>query len=146
MKTIDELLQSPYWVIDILPKQVPKDSPGQFFAVEEYYLEEKRLSSVKQKHIDLVLKLNCYKRISTDEWVTENLPPEEIARQMRTRYLCIMVGDSMIVSEPDELHMTVYAPDAALLELIRSIAAGEGLYVWKPPQQDFESQVTESMQ
>ena len=146
MKTIDELLQSPYWVIDILPKQVPKDSPGQVFAVEKYYLEEKRLSSVKQKHIDLVLKLNCYKRISTDEWTTDNPPPEEIAEQMRSRYLCVMVGDSMIVSDPDELHMTVYAPDEELLELIGSIAAGEGLYVWKPPQQDFESQVTESMQ
>ena len=34
-KTVDELLQCPYWVIDILPSQVPKDSPGQYFAVEE---------------------------------------------------------------------------------------------------------------
>ena len=31
-KTIEELLQSPYWIIDILPSQVPKDSPGQYFA------------------------------------------------------------------------------------------------------------------
>ena len=35
-KTIDELLQLPYWNIDILPEQVPKDSPGQYFAVEKY--------------------------------------------------------------------------------------------------------------
>ena len=146
MKTIDELLQSPYWVIDILPKQVPKDSPGQFFAVEEYFLEEKRLSSVKQKHIGLVLRLNCYKRISTDEWTTDNPSPEEIAEKMRSRHLCIMVDDSMIVSEPDELYMTVYAPDEDLLELIGSFAAGEGLYVWKPPQGDLENHVTEGMQ
>ena len=35
-KTIDELLQLPCWNIDILPEQVPKDSPGQYFAVEKY--------------------------------------------------------------------------------------------------------------
>ena len=40
-KTIDDLLQLPYWIIDILPEQVPKDSPGQYFAVEKYFLEEK---------------------------------------------------------------------------------------------------------
>ena len=32
----EELLQSPYWIIDILPSQVPKDSPGQYFTIEEY--------------------------------------------------------------------------------------------------------------
>ena len=37
-KTIDELLQAPYWIVDILPEQVPADGPGQYFAVERYYL------------------------------------------------------------------------------------------------------------
>ena len=59
-KTIEELLQSPYWIIDILPAQVPKDSPGQYFAIEDYYLQEKQLAEIKQKHINIVLKLNCY--------------------------------------------------------------------------------------
>jgi hypothetical protein len=31
--TIDELLQKPYWIIDILPRQVPADSKGQYAAV-----------------------------------------------------------------------------------------------------------------
>ena len=34
-KTVEELLQCPYWIIDILPSQVPADSPGQYFAVEK---------------------------------------------------------------------------------------------------------------
>ena len=54
-KTIEELLQSPYWIIDILPSQVP-----------------------------------------------------------------------------DDTHLTVFDPDPELLELIRQIASGEGLFVWKP--------------
>ena len=131
-KTIDEQLKAPYWIVDILPEQVSKDSPGQYFAVEEYFLTEPRLSAIKQKHINVVLKLNCYRSISLDEEVTVNPPPERIAAEMFRRRLCIMVDDSMIVSEPDETYMTIYNPDENLLSLIKVISGGEGLFVWQP--------------
>lgn len=131
-KTIDELLQSPYWIIDILPKQVAKDSPGQFFAVEEYYLKGERLSAIKRKHINVILKLNCYRDISIDEDPKVNPAPERIAEEMKRRYLYLMIGESMILSEPDDTHLTIFNPDPQLLELIRTIASGEGLFVWKP--------------
>ena len=128
-KTIDELLQAPYWIVDILPKQVPKDSPGKYFAVEDYYLTEPRLSAIKQKHINVILKLNCYRSLSLDE--EDNPPPERIADEMHRRRLCIMVDDSMIVSEPDLTYMTIYDPDENLLGLLKVISGGEGLFVWK---------------
>ena len=131
-KTIDELLQAPYWIVDILPEQVPKDSPGQYFAVEEYFLTEPRLTAIKQTHINVILKLNCYRDIWLDEETTVNPPPERIAAEMFRRRLCIMTGDSMIVSEPDDTYMTIYNPDEKLLELIKVISNGEGLFVWKP--------------
>jgi len=134
--TVDELLQKPYWIIDILPDQVPADSPGQYFAVEKYFLGKERNGMIKQKHIDLILKLNCYRRISIDEEEEGNPSPERIANEMRERYLYIMLNDSMILSEPDDTHMTVFNPDKETLELIRKLAAGEGLYVWQPlPEQ-----------
>ena len=34
--------------------------------------------------------------------------------------------------EPDDTHMTVFNPDEKLLDLIKIISRGEGLYVWKP--------------
>ena len=132
-KTIDELLQSPYWVIDILPEQVPKDSPGQYFAVEKYFLEEDKLAVIKQRHINVVLKLNCYRQISIDGDSQINPSPRKIDEEMRNRYLYIMTGESMILSEPDDTHMTIFDPDEELLRLIRVIAASEGLFVWKPP-------------
>ena len=131
--TIDELLETPYWIIDILPKQVPMDSPGQYFAVEEYYLSKKQIAEVKNRHIGLVLKLNCYRDLSLDEETEINPPPGRIAEEMRKRHLCILSGDSMILSEPDDLSLTLYHPDEELLELVRTLAAGEGLYVWQPP-------------
>ena len=131
-KTIEELLGCPYWIIDILPAQVPEGSPGQYFAVEKYYLQGTRLAKIKEKHIDLVLKLNCYRDISLDEEAEVNPSPERIAEEMRRRHLCIMTGGSMILSEPDDTNLTVFDPDPELLELVRKLAAGEGLFVWKP--------------
>jgi hypothetical protein len=129
MDRIEELLQAPYWIIDILPMQVPKDSPGQYFAVEDYFLKE-QMAEIKQKHINAILKLNCYMDISIEE--EKNPSPDRIAAVMKERYIYIMIGDSMILSEPDDTHMTVFNPDEQLLELIRTISTAEGLFVWKP--------------
>ena len=131
-KTIEELLQCPYWIIDVLPSQVPPDSPGQYFAVEKYFLQGAQIEAIKQKHINLILKLNCYRDISISDETVINPSPEHIAEEMKKRYLYIMVDESMILSEPDDTHLTVFNPDTQLLELIRQIASGEGLYVWKP--------------
>ena len=131
--SIDELLQKPYWIIDILPMQVPKDSPGQYFAVENYFLEEERLSAIKQKHINVILKLNCYRDLSIDEETEKNPRPERIAEEMRKRYLYLMSDDAMILSEPDDTHMTVFNPDEELLKLLKLLASSEGLFHWKPP-------------
>ena len=131
-KTIDELLETPYWIIDILPKQVPAASEGQFFAVEKYFLEESRFAEIKKKHINLILKLNCYWNLTIDEETELNPAPEKIAEEMQKRALYLRFRDAMILSEPDDTHMTVFNPDKQLLELIRTIATGEGLFVWRP--------------
>ena len=129
-RTIEQLLNSPYWIIDILPKQVPADGAGQYFTVEKY-LRETQLSEIKRKHVNLILKLNCYRDVSLDEDGIPNPPPEQIADAIYRRYVNIMVDDSMIVSEPEDTYMTVYNPDEELLALIRELAAGEGMFVWK---------------
>ena len=132
--SIDELLEMPYWIIDILPKQVPANSTGQYFAVEDYYLKETQLAKIKKKHIDVVLKLNCYREISLDEDTTVNPSPEQIAEAMRSRYVCIRFGDAMIVSQKDDTYLTLYNPDEELLQLVRTLCVGEGLYVWQPKE------------
>ena len=129
-RTIEELLNTPYWIIDILPKQVPAGSAGQYFAIEKY-LRETQLSDIKKKHVNLILKLNCYKDISLDEDKEINISPEKIADAIYKRYVNIMVDDAMIVSEPEDTYLTIYNPDEDLLTLIRELASGEGMFVWK---------------
>ena len=54
------------YLLSILPEQVPADGPGQYFAVERYYLEKGRLTAIKEKHINVLLKLNCYRQLTLD--------------------------------------------------------------------------------
>ena len=129
-KTIEELLNTPYWIIDILPKQVPAGSAGQYFAIEKY-LRETQLSDIKKKHVNLILKLNCYRDISLDEDKEVNISPEQIADTIQKRYVNIMVDDAMIVSEPEDTYLTIYNPDEDLLTLMRELASGEGMFVWR---------------
>jgi len=125
---IDELLQKPYWIVDILPERVEKDSKGQYFAVEKYFLEN-QLAEIKQKHISLVLKLNCYMDVEIEG--EQNPHPAKIAEVMRSQYVYILVGEGMILSEPDDTHLTVFNPDERLLGLVEKLAQAEGLFVWK---------------
>lgn len=43
-----------------------------------------------------------------------------------------MLGEAMILSEPDDTHLTVFNPDDQLIELLKTLAAGEALFVWTP--------------
>ena len=132
MDRIEELLTKPYWIIDILPKQVPKNSSGQYFAVEKY-LRETQMQEIKRRHLNVILKLNCYLDITIDGNV--NPLPATIAEIMNTQYVYIMIGDAMILSEPDDTHMTIFNPCEDLLAMIKTIAADDGLFVWQPPQE-----------
>lgn len=125
---IEELLNKEYWIIDIFPKQVKKDSDGQYFSVIEYYL--KNIKEIKRKHINLILKLNCYYDICIEDKINPEI--EDIVNTINNKYVFIMINDSMILSEADDTHMTLFNPDNKLLELVKDIANSEGLFVWKP--------------
>ena len=48
---IDDLLSKPYWIIDILPKQVPADNGGQYFKIEKYWTKEPNNTVIGKKLI-----------------------------------------------------------------------------------------------
>ena len=52
---IDEVLEKPCWVIDILPERVPEDSEGQYFTIEKYYRREPQVSLLRRKFADVVV-------------------------------------------------------------------------------------------
>ena len=140
--TIDEYLEKPYWLIDILPKQVPANSRGQYFKIEKYWLEQPQFGRICRKFASLLMKLNCYYKFSIAdasgaEYV--NLKPESLEEMLTGGDAVYMVMDSeeaMIAFSGDDHYMTLYNPNKELPELVSLLACSEGLFVWKPYNQN----------
>ena len=138
------LLEGPYYIVDILPEQVPSNASGQYFAIEKYYLRLDRIRSIRQSFAEILLGLNCYYDItvsfdSCESW-ERNPDPEKLAG-----LLCDLSGKSffravfekqqaMIDIEPDDTYMTVYDPYSGLLQKLQAFASANGLFVWSPPE------------
>ena len=139
--TIEEYLERPYWVIDILPKQVPADGKGQYFRIEKYFLEHPQIDNIYRKFTNILLKLNCYEDIGVsydgDEWITNPAPQELEAALLKCMadkqmfYIILKSADVLITVSGDDTYMTVYNPTEEVLELIGSLAGSEGLFLWK---------------
>ena len=139
--TIEEYLERPYWVIDMLPKQVPADSKGQYFEIEKYYREHPQIDNIYRKFTNILLKLNCYEDIDGshdgDEWITNPAPHELKAALLKCMadkqmfYIILKSADVLITVNGDDTYMTVYNPREEMTELIRSLAGSEGLFLWR---------------
>ena len=140
--TIEEYLEQPYWVIDILPKQVPAGSAGQYFSIEEYYRAHPRIDTVYSKFTDILLKLNCYEEMAFstdgDEWTTN--PAPSVIEAMVTHclssktmlYILLPAADAFITLSSDDTYMTVYHPNEETISLLTALAASVGLFFWQP--------------
>ena len=141
-----ELLENPYWIVDILPEQVPADSKGQYFAVERYFLQPERLVPLRRRYAEILLRLNCYvdMAVSFDacaSWET-NPDPEAFSARVAglsgNEFLRAVFAEqnAMIDYDHNDTYLTIYDPDSALLDRVRAMAAAEGLFVWSPPQDE----------
>ena len=142
---IEEMLEKPYWIVDILPERVPADSPGRYFDVEQYCLDEPRVTELRRKQLGVLLKLYCYCSFTFSfdvglHWV-KNPAPAEIERRLLKNGLAgsihIMIdgGKTMIVLNLDDTYMTVYDPTERVLELLQKLTSAEGLFIWNPQLQ-----------
>ena len=141
-----ELLEGPYWIVDILPEQVSANAGGQYFAVERYYLQPERIRALRRKYAEILLRLNCYydMAVSFDSCASWETNPDPEAFAERVIDLCgndflravFAEQKAMIDCEPEETWLTVYDPNAALLPKLSAFAATEGFFIWSPPQED----------
>ena len=149
---ISRMLEGPFWIIDLVPDQVPAGARGQYSAVERYFRKPDRLTSLYRKYAELLLKLNCYcdMVISLDLCEALEINPDPEAFVQSVSALSGPDGDRsghflralfpaekvMIDLDPGDTYVTVYAPNEKLLGKIRMLAAADGLFVWQPPQED----------
>lgn len=141
---LNDLLEKQCYVIDFLPKQVPKDADGQFFKIENYLLNNYERYGLRDRFIRTILKLMCYYRITVHwgQWL-EQAAPELIAEIVDTimenhsGYLNMLLPDknALLIFEWDCLNLTLYNPDTELIELAEQLARSEGLFCWRPEEQ-----------
>ena len=134
------------WIIDILPRRVPIDSPGQYFHIDDYLIRPERMTLLADRFANLLLKLNCYYdiRFSFDGeeygevnpepatyvgWISECLTGETYEGS----YLQIAIepGVAILSLSRDDTYMVLRNPSDDLLSLVRDLASSEGLFVWK---------------
>ena len=139
MVDIEHLLTKPYWIIDILPKQVPANSGGQYFTIEKYFLSPPHVDAIYHKFANVLLKLNCYVdiivfKVNGETWV-ENPAPDDLEQMVLERkplFVVLKQSQAMLSITGDDHNMTVYGADEETLKFLSTITASEGLYVWKP--------------
>ena len=141
----ERLLESPYWIIDFLPRQVPQESGGQYFAVERYLMAHPQIDELYRRFARLLVKMSCYYDMAvydpqTDVWCTEP-GPEELAQHVEAcaaegtdRYLHAMIPteDTLLTLEGNDLYMTIYHPRGELLETVEQLTTAEGLFLRAP--------------
>ena len=140
-KVTERLLEAPYWVIDFLPMQVPQESRGQFFAIEQHYLTGTRHERLCRQFADVLLKLNCYcdllvSRDGGDEWLYPDpgMLEKWLTESLQNGHLCVLIdnGEAMITASGGDTNLTLYNPSPVLLELVRQLATAAGLFLWQP--------------
>jgi len=141
----ERLLDSPYRVIDILPRQAPVAGGGCWFAVEQYLMEHPQIDGLYSRFARLMLKLSCYYGPVVydpegDVWI-EAPEPAELVRRVaacastgRDRYVHVLfpAEDALLTLEGDDVYMTLYAPEGELQETAAQLAAAEGLFLRRP--------------
>ena len=73
MDIIDKLLETPCYIMDFLPKQVPMNCGGQFFEVETYLLNHYDCCGLRDRFVGVILKAMCYYPVSVQwgKWIEQ---------------------------------------------------------------------------
>lgn len=142
---IDQLIEKPCYLIDIFPHTVPKTTDGRYFAVEEFFQNNR--AELNEKFCRILLKLYCYYDflVLAGEETAENPQVSQLINWVRhcfagawqkRDYINIILLDcnAMVVLNGDDLYMSLYNPDEKLVKLASQLAGGEGLFLYKAPE------------
>ncbi len=141
---VEELLEQPYRVIDILPAQVPPEGAARFFAAEAYWLEPERLRALYARFAEVLVKLSCYADFHVyagqqDACLEHPQPGNLVAMickvvQDPAAFVNILVDGeggktALVTLTSGDLYMTLYAPWPELEALVAQLAASERLFL-----------------
>lgn len=142
MDIIDKLLETSCYIMDFLPKQVPKSCGGQFFEIETYLLNRYNRCGLRDRFLGVILKAMCYYPVSVywSRWINQPSPEqmEEIIDTIMDNHsgdvnVLFTSKNALLQFGWDCLNISIYNPDEEMCELFEKIAASEGLF-WRLAQ------------
>ena len=133
----------PCWIADILPRQVPEDAAGQYFAVDRCFRQPERMTRLRRKMTEIILKLNCYYdaeySFDPDGAWEMNPDPENAVRRLealpdnRCFRALLPAQQTLLEIDPTDTYMSVWTENDEVLAMIRELAAAEGLFFRRAP-------------
>ena len=142
---IDAFMNKKAYLIDIFPKTVPQKADNRYFAVEEFFQQNR--SEFERKLTAIILKLYCYYdfTVNSEEKISENPTIAELIMLLKkcfsgeSGYINIVLPecDAMISLNNDDLYMTAYNVSSELMELIAQLVNAEGLFLYEAPLSNF---------
>lgn len=139
MEIVDRLLEKPCYIIDFLPRQVPKDCGGQFFKVENYILNHHDRFGLKDRFARIILKAMCYYPVSVHwgKWIEQPTPEQvvEIIDTVMEKHsdnlnMLFTSKDVLVQFGWDSLNISVYNSNDEMCELLEKISISEGMF-WR---------------
>lgn len=138
IEKIDNILKKKAYIIDFLPVTVSENSKGNFFDVENYFLNEPKSKEIKEKFSNIILKFMCYHALKI-LWngIEDNPSAEKVDKIIRENIeshsgtVHMLFDDRLlIVFEWDCLNLSIYDSSDEDIYILEKLAQAEGLF-WR---------------
>ena len=142
--TVERLLEDDYWIIDILPSQIPIEKQAEYRALTDEYFESGKVAQLHRRYADILTMINSRFKTAMlcmpeDEWtISPHNNDVKDAVIHHTERGCVDLllpeEETLISLQAEDLYITVYHPTEEILSLLRQAVSESGFYIWQTPQ------------
>ena len=142
--TVERLLEDDYWIIDILPSQIPIEKQAEYRALTDEYFESGKVAQLHRRYADILTMINSRFKTAMlcmpeDEWtISPHNNDVRDAVMHHTERGCVDLllpeEETLISLQAEDLYITVYHPTEEILSLLRQAVSESGFYIWQTPQ------------
>ena len=142
--TVERLLEDDYWIIDILPSQIPIEKQAEYRALTDEYFECGKVAQLHRRYADILTMINSRFKTAMlcmpeDEWtISPHNNDVKDAVIHHTERGCVDLllpeEETLISLQAEDLYITVYHPTDEIISLLRQAVSESGFYIWQTPQ------------
>lgn len=141
---VERLLEDEYWIIDILPAQIPVEKQREYRVLTDEYFESGKVAELHRQYADILTLMSS--RYNTamlcmpeDEWTIsphDNAIKDAVIRHTERGCVDLLLPDEdvLISLQAEDLTITVYHPTKEILSLLQQEVSKIGFYIWQTPQ------------